>query len=389
MKEIKTITVEKNFKVPVFAVGAELKSSFAFGYKNKILILENKIVDDEIKMLNIFKKNYFFLTKKVGVKPKVIVYDMHPNYLSTKFALQLAKNLKTKTFALQHHYTHMVSCMVENKIGQPCIGIIFDGTGYGTDGTIWGSEFIIGDVNGKFFRCGYFDYIDLLNGDLGIKQPYRNTIAFLYKNYGNNLVKLKFWKKFKDEFSDYKDRFEGIKYLVDNNTGIIKSCGMGRIFDIVAVLCGIGFVNNFEGELPIKLEKVSYEMIDEIVKKDKSYDYEIMSLKNKTKVVDTNKLLLEIVKDLESGKEKNFVSSKFHYTICKISLDIALKLRKEFKINKVVFSGGVFQNKILSSLLTQMLTNSKFEVYHHKNVPCNDLGISVGQVVVEKNKNFS
>lgn len=389
MKEIKTITVEKNFKVPVFAVGAELKSSFAFGYKNKILVLENKIVDDEIKMLNILKKNYFFLTKKVGVKPKVIVYDMHPNYLSTKFALQLAKNLKTKTFAVQHHYAHMVSCMAENKIAQPCIGIIFDGTGYGTDGTIWGSEFIIGDVNGEFFRCGYFDYIDLLNGDLGIKQPYRNTIAFLYKNYGNNLVKLKFWKKFKDEFSDYKDRLEGIKYLVDNNTGIIKSCGMGRIFDIVAVLCGIGFVNNFEGELPIKLEKVSYEMIDEIVKKDKSYGYEIMSLKNKTKVVDTNKLLLEIVKDLESGKEKNFVSSKFHYTICKISLDIALKLRKEFKINKVVFSGGVFQNKILSSLLTQMLTNSKFEVYHHKNVPCNDLGISVGQVVVGKNKNFS
>ncbi|MFQ3675396.1 MAG: hypothetical protein SNJ64_02495 [Endomicrobiia bacterium] len=384
LKIIKKITVDENFKVPIFAVGAELKSTFAIGYKNEIFVLENKIIEDEVKMLKTFKKNYDILINKIGIKPKIVVYDMHPNYLSTKFAQEVAKKSNLQTISVQHHYAHMVSCMLENKIKQNCVGIIFDGTGYGTDGKIWGSEFLVGDRSGKFTRAGHFDYIDLVSGDLGIKEPYRNVIAFLYKNFSTFNLSLKFLDKFKNKFKDYKDRFEGIKYLVNDNR-VIKTCGMGRLFDVVAVLCGIGFVNNFEGELPIGLEKIAVTRIDEVVQKNRLYDYKLIIGKDGNYLIDTNSLLNKIVKDLEYEIPEPEVAAKFHYTICKISLDIVKKICKRYKINKIILSGGVFQNKIVTRILTEMLKKTKYEVYFHKQFSCNDSGVSLGQVVLGNN----
>ncbi len=382
---VNTIQIDEIFKKPILGVGAELKNTFAAGVNNNVFIKEHDYIDNNLKMLSLFDNTVKYFEKELSFLPEIIVHDLHPEYLSTKYVHELVhKYKKLNIYSVQHHFAHMVSCMTDNNITTTSIGVIFDGTGFGLDGTIWGSEFFVADRK-KFCRVGYFDYINLVSGDLGIKEPYRTTLGFLYQHSFENIEKLPFWKKFVIQYKkDYVLRAKGIKFLIDNNINIVKSCGMGRIFDIVAVLCGLGLVNSYEGALPIETEQRVPKNPDGTIDTKLFYNYRIISHDNQY-IVDTTTLLKCIVEDLLKNVPLEEILTKFYSTIVLTTYKIVLELHKKFDIDKVLFSGGVFQNKVLTNTLTKLLTEAKLKVYTHKNIPCNDAGISIGQIVAVNN----
>jgi hydrogenase maturation protein HypF len=270
--------------------------------------------------------------------------------------------------------------MLDNEMFDKSIGVIFDGTGYGLDGKIWGSEFLVGDTK-SFFRKGHFDYIKLLSGDLGIKQPYRVAVGFLYEEYKDkNLIK-KFYEKISsvDKLPDFEDLYSLVKFLIDNKINIAEVCGIGRIFDVVGVFCGVGVLNYYEGQIPTLCEFYATKKFKEIKNKDLFYSYEIKN-EDGIYVLNTRGLLKKIFEDVFLNSENiENVLAKFHLTLIYITTDILLKIRDELGINKIVISGGVFQNKIFFETLVDLLKKENFEVHHHKRFPTNDAGISAGQ----------
>mgnify|MGYP001773004802 CR=1 FL=1 len=378
------IFVEFEFKKPTLGFGADLKNTFALA-KDSYVILSHHIGDlDNLETIESYKKSIDYYLNTFKFKPEVVVCDLHPLYFSKKIAYEFAKTHALKLIELQHHYCHMLSCMLENGIFDKTIGVIFDGTGYGLDGKIWGSEFLVGEHK-EFERIAYFDYLTLVGADLSIKEPYRVAATFLYQEFKDEKIVEMFWNKFlKEKLADkinFKDLFDSIKFCLENNFNISQSCGMGRFFDVVAVMCGVGIYNHYEGQLPSQLESISYKFFDEIKKLDEYYEYEIFKIDKKF-VVNTKLLLKNVFNDLFfEKKDIQKVASKFHYTIVKITLELVLKIRENLNINKVVLSGGVFQNNLLLSSLWDLLKEKDFEVFIHRKVPCNDAGISFGQVL--------
>ncbi len=379
------IFVEYKFKKPTLAFGADLKNTFALANDNYV-ILSHHIGDlDNLEAISSYKSSIEYYIKTFKFQPELLVCDLHPLYISTEIAKNLSEKYGLKLVSVQHHYAHMLSCMLENDILDKTIGVIFDGTGYGLDGKIWGSEFFIGDTK-NFERIAHFDYLTLIGGDISIKRPYRTTLTFLYEVFKEESVVKEFYKKVladkvEEKDVDFENLLESIKFCLNNSFNISHSCGMGRIFDVVAVMCGVGTYNHYEGQLPIELESLSYRFYEEIKKIDNFYEYEIIENNNRF-LVNTKKLLQEPFENLFFEKENpQLIASKFHYTIVKITLEILLKIRKKLNINKVVLSGGVFQNNLLLSTLYELLKKENFEVFIHKKLPCNDACISFGQVV--------
>lgn len=381
------IFVNYNFKKQILAFGADLKNTFSLA-KDNYVIVSHHIGDlDNLDAIDSFSQSIEYYLKTFKFKPDLLVCDLHPLYESSKIAKEFAKNNSIECITLQHHYAHMLSCMLENGIFERCIGVIFDGTGYGLDNTIWGSEFLVGDIS-SFIRKAHFEPISLVGADISIKQPYRNALAFLYKEYKDKKLIKDFWsfitnklesKQNKEISFSFEEIFDSIKFLVENNINIVSSCGMGRIFDIVAFLCGLGFFNYYEGYLPQNLEYIGSYEFKEI--KDEIYTYEIKYQDNKY-IANTRLLLKEIFEDVFfNKKDVKKISAKFHNTISKISVEIILKIREELNINKVVLSGGVFQNQILLFSIYNKLQSFGFEVFIHRKVPCNDAGISFGQTL--------
>jgi len=254
--------------------------------------------------------------------------------------------------------------MAEYGIDEKVIGISFDGTGLGTDGNIWGSEFMIADLH-KFTRFTHFDYISLPGGDKAIDEPWR--IAFSYLN-----------KYFRDDF-DYdsvpalgrigKEKLSAVREMLNKNINSPLSSGAGRLFDAVSAITGLCTFSTFDSEAPMRLESA---IIDET---DDFYSFQA------GKPVLFADTLKEIVRDLP-GKPVSVISAKFHNTIARVILDVAGQIRNETKINKIFLSGGVFQNKYLLEKTLYLLRLNKFEIYTNHYVPANDGGISLGQLVI-------
>ncbi|MCX7941045.1 MAG: carbamoyltransferase HypF, partial [Endomicrobia bacterium] len=381
------IYVKHKFVKPVLAFGADLKNTFALA-KDDYVILSHHIGDlDNIEAIESYVDSIEYYLDTFKHKPEVIIYDLHPQYVSSKIAKEFANKNSVESVAVQHHYAHMLSCMLENGIYEDVIGVIFDGTGYGIDGTIWGSEFLVGNTD-KFERKGFFDYITLIGGDDGIKKPYKTLMGFLYEEYRDKKTIEEIWNKIVKNFTEenkvedipeFNILYESVKFLIDNKINIIKTCGMGRIFDIVAVVCSVGLYNHFEGQLPQELESYAEREFDNMSAKNEIYEYTIS--KDKIYVVDTKNLVKQIINELLYGVNTIRIAAKFHYTIGRIVVDVVEKINQDTSIDKVVLSGGVFQNELLLRLVVSLLKEKKFEVYLQRKVPCNDGGISFGQVV--------
>jgi hydrogenase maturation protein HypF len=289
---------------------------------------------------------------------------MHPDYFSTGFATRLSNDLNVKLVPVQHHHAHIVSCMAEYGLDGNVIGISLDGTGYGTDGKIWGGEFLIADT-GHFTRFTHFDYVSVPGGDIASDEPWRMAYSYLLKYFGPDF-----------DFGSIpslnkidKEKKDLVKQMLIKGINSPLSSGAGRLFDAVSAILGLCTESSFDSEAPMRLESVINHNTDLY------YPFEFDD------TIGFSGTFRGILEDLPRLAISS-ISAKFHNTIAEIIVRVSVKIRKVIELNRVVLSGGVFQNKYLLEKSVTRLEAEGFKVYTNHLVPANDGGISLGQLVV-------
>ncbi len=346
----------------IFATGAELVNCFALG-KGKQAILSQHIGDlKNLETLEFYSESIERFKKLFRLKPTLIAHDLHPDYLSTKYALE--QNIIPK-IAIQHHHAHIASCMAEHKLDEAVIGVAFDGVGLGNDHKIWGGEFFICDL-AKYERITYFDYVKMPGGDQATKNPWRMAVSYLHKFYGRKFD----WNNM--EFLKNIPEFELnlILDMLDKNLNCPETSSCGRLFDAVSALVNLCTKASFHAEAPMRLEAAIN------LETDDHYKFTMNDSIGLKLCFD------EILTDLNKGISQGFISTKFHNTIINIIFAVADKLKSERGINKVVLSGGSFQNRYLLEKTENLLSRKGFKVYSHLNTPSNDGSLALGQLAI-------
>lgn len=354
------------FKIKqTLACGGELKNTFCLTKDNYAFISQHIGDLENIETLEHFTNTIELYKRLFRVEPEVIACDMHPDYLSTRYALQFEEILPI--IRVQHHYAHIVSCMVENGITEPVIGVAFDGSGYGLDGNIWGGEVLIADYD-SFIRKAHLEYLPMPGGELAIRKPYRLAIGYLYSLFGD-IPKLSFLDNVSEE------EIKIIKEQIEKGINTPLTSSIGRLFDAISSILNICSEATYEGQPAIELE-----MAIEDTDSEEYYNFEIEN-DNDTFIIKVKPLFEEILDDI-SKVPNSYISVKFHNTVARIILDLSTLIREETKINTVALSGGCFQNRALLKKSIVFLKEERFRVYIHSNVPCNDGGLSLGQAII-------
>jgi hydrogenase maturation protein HypF len=359
----------------VLGCGAEEKNTFCLTRDNYAFVSQHIGDMENMETMEHFENTLALYKKLFRIEPEIIAYDLHPEYLSTKYAFELGgRSGHFKLVPIQHHHAHIVSCMADNKVQTPVIGVALDGTGYGSDGRIWGGEFLVADYKG-FKRLGHLEYLPLPGGAAAIKRPYRTAIGYLVKLLGEDSLntKMAFLKKVDAVETEL------IKRQIHTGLNSPLNSSMGRLFDAVSALIDIRGEVDYEGQAAVELEMAAYDGVDKVG--DKAYPYSIMGIDG-VNTIQLKELFSAIVEDLFQGVSQSSISAKFHNTVARIILDMCRLIAKKTGINQVALSGGVFQNRLLFRKLVPLLESSGFMVLVHKQVPCNDGGISLGQAVI-------
>jgi len=345
---------------PVLGVGAHLKNSVALSVGKSIFISQHIGDLETQEATNAFKKVIGDFENLYDAKPSLVAGDLHPDYISTQFG-----QAKSKDFhAIQHHFAHVVSCMAENELDGEALGVSWDGTGFGADDTSWGGEFLVA-TRSEFQRFAHFRTFRLPGGEKAIKEPRRTAIGLLYELFGDDVFQN---QKFHPicAFSDSQI----LQKMLQKNINSPKTSSAGRLFDAIAAILDIRQVVRFEGQAAMELEFAICNF-----QTDEFYPFEITE--NNSCIVDWSKIVFAIFEDLNNGLAIAEISAKFHNSMVEIIVEIARFAGRE----KVVFSGGCFQNKYLTERAILRLREENFKPYWHQRVPPNDGGISLGQVV--------
>ncbi len=352
----------------VLGCGSDIKNTFTLT-KAQFAIPSQHIGDMEnYETLTFFEESLSNLSDLYRVKPVALAYDVHPGYLSTQWAL---RQEGVEKFAIQHHHAHIASVMAEKGLKDKVIGVSFDGTGYGADGTLWGGEIIITDVVG-FKRVGHFKYIPLPGGEMSIKEPWRIAISYIRNTAGTDTKDYLKSIGFIDRYGE--KTIEDILKIVDISTYSPLASSAGRLFDAVSALLGICDKNTFEGEAAIALESLTLPNVRE--------DYPLDIKFRDIMEIDFSQTIFYIIRDFLKGESTGIISSKFHNTLVTAILRVVQKLSSITMITDVVLCGGVFQNMYLLERTIVQLQSIGMNVHIHEKVPSNDAGISLGQAYI-------
>lgn len=355
----------------ILATGASLKSTFCLHQSTNTYLSQYLGDLEHFDTLKNYTNTVQHFLDLLQCSPEIILSDMHPEYPSTRYGMQLAKELNVPFLKVQHHVAHFAAVLGENRLQQsknPILGVIWDGTGYGDDGQIWGGEFFMFKDSG-FSRQVQFAYFDAILGDKMVKEPRISALSCCWNIKGAaELLENKFntteWQVYQKKLGNPKN---------------LKTSSVGRIFDAVASLLGIIDKQTFEGEAAMQLEALAQAYFDSHnVKMDECY----FSQKSYLNTIPTQELMANILRDISVGKEKDFIAAKFHFSLIKLIGFVA----KELKIKQIAMSGGVFQNGVLVDLILEHLEED-FEVYFHKELSPNDENISFGQLMYYSIKN--
>ena len=351
----------------ILACGGELKNTFSLS-RGPYVFVSHHIGDlENLETLLSFEQGIEHFKKLFSIEPKAVAYDLHPEYLSTKYALSLEGIPKV---GVQHHHAHVVSAMAENGLAGDVIGVALDGTGFGTDGTIWGGEFLRADLS-DFERLAHLRKVPMPGGSMAIKEPWRMALAYLFEAFGDKAMDLELdWIKRRDP-----QKCGVLKRMIEKSVNSPLTSSMGRLFDTVSSLLSIRETVNYEGQAAVELE-----MLADPEGKDE-YPFEIRE-KERPMVVDPMQTVRGIVQDLIQGHSPSRISGKFHRTVARLVVETCKRIRSESGLDRVVLSGGVFQNTLLLALVFDGLKESGFKFYTHHLVPANDGGISLGQAVI-------
>jgi hydrogenase maturation protein HypF len=353
-------------QLSVLAVGAELKNTICLTSADRATLshhigdLKNQSVLDSLQQAA------GHLRQLLDTEPRLVAHDLHPDYLSTSVARQMTELPK---LAVQHHHAHLASCLADNGRDETAIGVIFDGVGLGTDGHIWGGEFLLGDF-ARFERVGHLAELAMPGGDAATREPWRMALSLLYATYGADLPELQTLESI--PAGDRRLLLQMIEKGI--NAPLTSSCG--RLFDAVAALAGLRQSVSYEGQAALELE-----MCLEQSHRLEPYSFSLREEEQKI-IVDPRPMTKELVADLRQGRSAGLISHRFHGGLAEAILQVCLRLREAHGEMPVALSGGVFQNAFLTEKLSQLLNEAGFEVLRHRQVPPNDGGLSLGQAAI-------
>ncbi|MGA2628714.1 MAG: carbamoyltransferase HypF [Terriglobia bacterium] len=353
---------------PVLAVGGELKNTICLT-RGRHAFLSQHVGDlENLAAHQFFEEAVEHFQRVLEIEPRVIAYDLHPDYFSTRWALA-QKGIDR--VGVQHHHAHIASCMAESHLDGKVIGFALDGTGYGTDGKVWGGEVLIADYL-NFERATHFAYVPMPGGTAAIQEPWRMAASYLAQHFGERFLDLPI------PFVRQLDRrsVEVLLRMIERgvNSPLTSSCG--RLFDAVAALAGIRQTVTYEAQAAIELEMALAGPAD-----DSAYPLAVRA-EGAEMLIDTQPLFEALVEDLRQGVSAGVISRRFHNGLVQVFSDLAELLRERTSLNRVCLSGGTFQNTYLLESLRARLEASRFEVFTHSEVPAGDGGLSLGQALV-------
>jgi hydrogenase maturation protein HypF len=349
----------------VLAFGGELKNTFCLT-KGRYAILSQHIGDlENYETMQFFEETLTNLKHIFRVVPRAAVYDLHPGYMSTRMAL--ASGIERK-IGVQHHHAHIASCMAENHLRGRVLGVAMDGTGFGTDGRVWGGEFLLADFAG-FTRRAHLRNVLLPGGDAAVRQPWRMALSYLRDVFGQQIP---------SELECFQGIDEKQVVLVDTmlkrRIQTVETSSCGRLFDAVAALLGVASEVTFEGQAAIALEAMADARVE------KTYDFEVAE--GETMILDFRPVMAAMVKDLSRGRRAGEISACFHNTLSVAIGEVCGKIGAADGLNRVCLSGGSFQNLYLLGRTVVELRRRGFGVFLHAQVPANDGGLSLGQAMI-------
>ncbi|MBV9793817.1 MAG: carbamoyltransferase HypF [Actinobacteria bacterium] len=358
--------VPLRFRRPVLAVGAELKNTFCLA-KDDQAIMSHHVGDlTEAETLRSFTEGIEHLGRLFGIGPAVVAHDLHPEYLSTKYALDLDG---VDLVGVQHHHAHIASCLADNGATGPVIGVAFDGTGYGLDGTIWGGEFLVAGLTG-FERAGHLAPVPLPGGAAAIRQPWRMAAAYLDAAGLADAGPVGGL----DVARRHQGQWAPVLSMARKGVNAPPTSSAGRLFDAVAALLGVRDTTNYEGQAAVELEQLADET--------ERVGYRAGLSDGAPFQVAGADLVRAAAEDLAGGVARPVIAARFHHGVARLIEDGCRETRERTGLGTVALSGGVFQNLLLLTEVAGRLEAAGFQVLTHAQVPCNDGGISLGQAVV-------
>jgi hydrogenase maturation protein HypF len=350
----------------VLAVGGELKNTICLTKENRAFLSQHIGDMENLETLEFFSLTVSHLKRILEIEPEVVAHDLHPDYLSTRFARNQSQR---PVAAVQHHHAHIVSCLAENGLRGPVIGVAMDGTGLGLDGHIWGGEIILSDLT-SFDRKAHIEYVPLPGGDAAARHPWRMALIYLHRVYGEDLFNLSI--PFVQHLNQREAAIVLQMALKGVNSPLTSSCG--RLFDAVSALLELRWTIAYEGQAAIELEMAQSP------RDEGSYSWEIMR-EGDGWIMKTAGIIRGIVEDIKRREGRGVVARRFHNTLIQMLKDVCLKTREATGIEQVAASGGAFQNRTLLAGLSRALAADGFRVYTHANLPSNDGGLCLGQAV--------
>lgn len=353
---------------PLLAVGSELKNSFCLT-RGKQAFLGPHIGDlANSETFTYYKESIEHFKRLFAIEPQLVAYDLHPDYMATRYALQLP----LPHIGVQHHHAHIAAVMAEHGLNEPVIGVAFDGTGYGTDGHLWGGEFFVADLS-QFSREGHCRYMPLPGGAKAITEPWRMAAWMLKTLYGEQVKELGITCT-----EQLPVNWQLAMQAVDRGVNSPHTSSMGRLFDTAAAILGIRQAIHYEGQAAIELELAAQGITGELL------PYQLSQ--GRPAVLDFLPAFHAITERLRNGASRGYLAASFHLTVAHGTIKMVQQISRYTGITKVVCSGGVFQNMTLLTQIFRMLEKYSFSVYGHRNVPPNDGGLALGQAVIATHK---
>ena len=353
----------------VLAVGAELKGAICLTRGDRAFLSQHIGDLKNPETLASLEETTTHLKKILAIRPELVAHDLHPDYLSTRWAQEMTG---IPLVGVQHHHAHLASCMAENGVEGEVMGIIFDGTGFGLDGTVWGGEFLVGGYE-SFRRAGHIRQVPLPGGDAAVREPFRMALSWLREAFGPTAFELPlpFIASLSEEEKKLFDRMiqRGI------NSPLTSSCG--RLFDGVAALLGVRSVVSYEGQAAIELEGMAEQGGER-----PPFSFALDATESGCLCLDFIEMIRELMEALLAGHHRGTLARAFHDTVAHGAVELCAAIRQETGLERVLLSGGVFQNRLLAERTHDLLAARNFQVFTHRLVPPNDGGVALGQAVI-------
>ncbi len=354
---------------PTLAVGGQLKNVFALASGSNAFLSHHMGDLDHLAAAEAFQRDIELYEQLFSIKPQCIVHDLHPDYASTTYALGRADRDSIPAFAVQHHHAHLASCMAEHGLDGEVIGVIFDGSGYASDGTIWGGEFLVGGYD-SFVHAAQLRRVRLPGGDKATKEPWRMALSYLADAECDAVELLA---------NIAPGEIRVVQQMIDRGFNSPWTSSAGRLFDAVAALAGVRLTVSFESQAAMQLEALATDVTSR-----ETYPFAISGdpMAAELLQLDTRPLIRDVVSDRRKRVDAATIARRFHNTLSAMIVETCSQIADSSGLRRVVLSGGVFMNGLLSAQVAEQLTVKGFRVFQHHIVPANDGGLCLGQLAI-------